>query len=330
MHNKTIIFDLNGNDNGILAGVEAAKIFCQNHPDYQIILVGNQDEISQIIEPNEQIQIHHSPNQVSKDVANLTTCFKEDNSMNAALNLLKEQKGAAVLSSGDSGKYLMSSLMILKRLPNVNRPAFMSIIPTILANKKFLLLDEGANLHTSSDHLVQWAKLGAIFAKTILNVENPKVGIVNIGTEDYKGYEFHQEANQILKTTQNDFDYLGFVETRKLLEGFCDVAVADGFTGNITLKTLEGTVLAFLKLIKNQLTKTTMRKLATAFLKNAFGEIKEQLDYRNVGAAWILGINGIVIKAHGSSDQKAYLGALNQIKIAIETNALEKLKKILE
>ena len=327
---RTIIFDLNGNDNGISAGVLAAKEFTNKYSEYKILLVGNETEIKKLINENEQIKICHSPHEVTKDMANLSTCFKEDNSMNKALNLLKENQGAAVLSSGDSGKYLMSSLMILKRLPNVSRPAFMSIIPTILPDKKFLLLDEGANLHTSAEHLVQWAKLGAIFSKTILKIDNPKVGIVNIGTEDYKGHEFHQEANQTLKTGEHDFDYIGFIETRKLLEGFCDVAVADGFTGNITLKTLEGTVLAFSKLIKKQLTKNGFRKLAAACLKGAFSEIKEQLDYRNVGAAWILGINGIVIKAHGSSDQKAYLGALNQIRIAIETKALDQLKQTLE
>ena len=327
---RTIIFDLNGNDNGISAGVLAAKEFTNKYPQYKILLVGDEVEIKKLIDENEQIKICHSPYEVTKDMTNLSTCFKEDNSMNKALNLLKENQGAAVLSSGDSGKYLMSSLMILKRLPNVSRPAFMSIIPTILENKKFLLLDEGANLHTSAEHLVQWAKLGAIFSKTILKIDNPKVGIVNIGTEDYKGHEFHQEANKILKANKHDFDYIGFIETRKLLEGFCDVAVADGFTGNITLKTLEGTVLAFSKLIKKQLTKNGFRKLAAACLKGAFSEIKEQLDYRNVGAAWILGINGIVIKAHGSSDQKAYLGALNQIRIAIETKALDQLKQTLE
>lgn len=327
---KTIIFDLNGNDNGIKSGIQAAKKFTKDFVDYKIILVGDQNEILKYIQESEKIQIFHSPNPVSKSMDNLATSHKENNSMNDALKLLKNQKGHAVLSSSESGKYLFSSMMILKKIPNVGRPAFMSIIPTIQEDKKFLLLDEGANLNITSDYLVQWAKLASTFSKVILKVNNPKVGLLNIGTEEYKGFDYHREANQILQSTRNNFEYVGFVESRNLLNGDYDVVVADGYAGNITLKALEGTVLSFSKLIKTKLSKNVFRKMPLLFLKNAFSEIKEHLDYRNVGAAWILGINGIVIKAHGSSDEKAYYGALNQIKMAIEANALEELKKALE
>lgn len=152
---KTIIFDLNGNDNGIKAGVQAAKKFVNNFVDYKILLVGEKSEILKYVQENEKIEIFDSPITASKTSENLATSYKEKNSMNDALNLLKENKGQAVLSSGDSGKYLLSSMMILKKLNNVNRPAFMSIIPTIIENKKFILLDEGANLNTTSEYLVQ-------------------------------------------------------------------------------------------------------------------------------------------------------------------------------
>ena len=327
---KTIIFDLHGNDHGIEAGVRAAQEFVNNFPAYKIVLVGNRAEILGYTPETPRLIIHHAPNPVSKDLTNLAASFKEDNSMTSALHLLKAKQGAAMLSSGDSGKYILAAMMILKRLSNVTRPAFMSIIPTVDPQKKFLLLDEGANLHSASAYLVQWAKLGVIFAQTILKIAKPRVGLINIGTEDYKGFEFHQEANQSLRMTEGDFEYLGFIEPRNLIEGICDVAVADGFTGNIILKTLEGSVLTLTRLIKRSLTKTPGRKVASLLLKRAFGELKEQLDYRNVGAAWILGVDGLVIKAHGSSDQKAYYGALNQIRIALEANALEKLRKTLE
>ena len=327
---KTIIFDLNGNDLGIEPGIRASEIFLANNPEYSIILLGDETAIKQYLPNHLQIKIHHAPQAVSKSLDNFASSFKEDNSLNTALKLLKDQQGSAVLSSADSGKYLLSAMMLLKCIPNVSRPAFMSIVPTIDPKKKFLLLDEGANLNTTSNHLVQWAHLGASFAKTVLKINQPRVGLINIGTEDYKGFPFHQEAHQELKNQTLNFEYLGFIEPRKILEATCDVAVADGFTGNITLKTLEGTVLAFAKLLKKRLRQNWFRKLMAAALKPAFKEIKEQLDYRNVGAAWILGINGLVIKAHGSSDQKAYVGALNQIKMAIESNALAEFKKALE
>ncbi|WP_022935079.1 phosphate acyltransferase PlsX [Mesomycoplasma moatsii] len=327
---KKIIFDVMGNDNGVKAGVLAAVQFVKSNIEYKIILVGDQDQIKKYCSENEQIEIIHNPNVVKKSSEDLLDAHKEDNSMNAALKLLKENKGLAVLSSGDSGKYLASSIMIIKRLPNVSRPAFMSIIPTIKQDKKFLLLDEGANLKINEEYLIQWAKLGFAFSKNVLKVNNPKVSILNIGTEDFKGFEYHQKANQILKESKLKFEYLGFIESRYLLEGIADVVVADGYSGNITLKALEGTVLSFTKLLKNKIRKNIWRKMCAFFMKNTFKDIKEQLDYRNVGAAWIIGLNGIVIKAHGASDQKAYMGALNQIKLAIESNALEEFKKSLE
>ena len=152
---KTIIFDVMGNDNGIKAGCMAAYDFVKSNIEYKIILVGNKDEIKKYCLENEQIKIFHNPNSVSKSSETILDSYKENNSMNSALQLLKEGSGSAVLSSGDSGKYLASSIMIMKRLPNISRPAFMSIIPTIIDNKKFILLDEGANLVTNEDYLVQ-------------------------------------------------------------------------------------------------------------------------------------------------------------------------------
>lgn len=152
---KTIIFDVMGNDNGIKAGCLAASHFVKTNIEYKIILVGDEDKIKKYCSENEQIKIFHNPNVVTKSNESLLDAHKDDNSMNSALHLLKEGKGSAVLSSGDSGKYLASSIMIIKRLPNVSRPAFMSIIPTIQSNKKFILLDEGANLTSNEDYLVQ-------------------------------------------------------------------------------------------------------------------------------------------------------------------------------
>ena len=327
---KTIIFDVMGNDNGIKAGCLAASNFVKANIEYKIILVGDKDKIIKYCSENEQIKIFHNPNVVTKSNESLLDAYKENNSMNSALHLLKEGKGSAVLSSGDSGKYLASSIMIIKRLPNVSRPAFMSIIPTIQPNKKFILLDEGANLTSNEDYLVQWAKLGASFSKSVLKIQNPKVSILNIGTENYKGFDYHQKANDILQSSDLKFEYTGFIESRYLLEGLVDVVIADGYSGNMTLKSLEGTVLSFSKLIKQKIKKNAWRKFCAFLMRNVFKEIKEHLDYRNVGAAWILGVNGLVIKAHGNSDQKAYLGALNQIKLAIESDALAGFTKSLE
>lgn len=326
---RTIIFDVMGNDHGVKSACLAAFEFVTKNIEYKIVLVGDQKEIKKFCSENEQIKIFHSPKTASKDNENILDSYKEENSMNDSLQLLKEGKGSAVLSSGDSGKYLTSAIMIIKRLPHIKRPAFMSMIPTIIPGKKFIFLDEGANLNVTEDYLVQWAKLGASFSKSVLKINSPKVSILNIGTEDYKGFEYHQKANEILKQSKLTFEYQGYIESRYLLNGDADVVVADGYAGNLTLKALEGTVLSFSKLLKNNIKKNFWRKMCALFMKGVFKDVKEQLDYRNVGAAWILGVNGIVIKSHGNSDEKAYLGALYQIKLAIESNALNEFKKVI-
>ena len=172
---KAIIFDVMGNDNGVRDGVLAAVDFTKSNIEYKIILVGDQEQIKKYCSENEQIEIVHNPNTTSKSNGDLMNAHKENNSMNEALKLLKKGDGLAVLSSGDSGKYLSSAMMIVKRIEGISRPAFMSIIPTIKENKKFILLDEGANLNNSEEYLVQWAKLGASFSKSVLKVKNPKV-----------------------------------------------------------------------------------------------------------------------------------------------------------
>ncbi|MGL5357659.1 MAG: phosphate acyltransferase PlsX [Metamycoplasmataceae bacterium] len=325
---KKIIFDIQGNDNGIDAGLLATKSFIEINKNYKIILVGNEKEILEK-EPsflnNNQIEIVNVLEVVNKDLSPLEN-LRIDNSMNMALKLLKDKEGDGVISSGDSGSFLVSSMFILKKINNIERAAFMPIIPTILENKKFILLDVGANISVKENHLVQWAKIGNIFSKEILNISDPKVYLLNIGTEDNKGLEPQIKANKILKE-DTSINYQGFIEPRSLLEGEADVVVSDGYAGNITLKTLEGTILSFLKLMKKNLTKNIFRKISTLTLKGAFKEIKEHLDYRNVGSAWVLGVDGIVLKTHGSSDKKAYLGALNQIKDFIEKDALVKIKK---
>ena len=322
---KKIAFDVMGNDNGVEAGVKAALQFVSENKNYKVFLVGKEAEISNFITTqNDNIEIIDAEEvDLSKGPRALR---KLDNSMSIAINMVKEGEADAVLSSGDSGTYLSLTTLMLKRIDGVKRPAFMPVIPTIVKGKKFLLLDAGANLVTTEEMLVQWASLGEVFAKVILEVESPRVGIVNIGTEDKKGFDYHIEANKQLKS-QDEINYVGFVETRDLLAHEVDVAVADGYGGNLVLKTMEGTVLSLLKLIKQELTSKLIYKIGAGLAKGAFNEIKETLDYRNVGAAWILGLNGIAIKSHGGSDEKAYLGAFGQIKEAVDKDALAKFKE---
>lgn len=324
---KRIAFDVMGNDNGVAAAIEATQEFLSKNNDYEIILVGDEVEIQKYLKNGERVSVVHSPN-VSLKNSNLRQTAKEENSMNTSLDLLKKNKVHAVLSSGESGNYLASASLKLKRFESVSRPAFMPMIPQIKDNKFFLLLDAGANTEVKSEFLVQWAKISTIFYTALFNKKTPTVALLNIGTEDYKGFDYHIEANKVLKETKN-MNYVGFIEPRNILDSEIDVVVADGYAGNILLKSMEGTILSFSKLLKQKLTSSLLRKIMALFLKPAFKEVKEKFDYRNVGGAWVIGVNGVVLKAHGSSDAKAYLGAINQIKIALNNDVLLKISKAL-
>ncbi|UOE63782.1 phosphate acyltransferase PlsX [Mycoplasmopsis bovis] len=323
-----IAFDVNGNDNGVSAAVSASVQFLKDNDDYEIILVGDESSINVELKKIEGIpdslRIVNNPN-LPSDVKNIHKSLRENTSMNTAIDLVVDGKADAVISSGDSGTYLACATFKLKRLQGVSRSAFMPLMPTVVG-RKFLLLDVGANIECKSEYLVEWAKIANVYARTLLNIVNPRVSLINIGTEDYKGLEIVKEASQLLK--DNKFiNYIGYTEPRYLLDGVADVAVIDGYGGNLVLKSLEGAILSFKNLLKDKIMAKPIRKFGYLFLKGAFKDVAETLDYRNVGAAWLIGLNGLSIKCHGNSDTKAYLGALNQIKLVIKNNVLEAIKK---
>lgn len=321
---KTIAFDVMGNDNGVGAAVEAALSFVSKNNDIKIILVGDKNKISKHLQEHERIEVMHTANVVDPSMG-ARAGRTSDNSMSIAIKLVKENKADAVISSGDSAIYLSMATLTLKRLPGIKRPAFMPVFPTVVDGKKFVMLDVGANLDVTGEMLVQWAKLGTVFSREVLGVKNPKVGLLNVGTEDKKGKDFHQEANVALKADKK-VNYKGFVEARSLLNYTVDVAVVDGYAGNFILKTMEGAVLSLLTVIKQEIKSKLKYKIGGLLSKGAFKNVGKKLDYRNIGAAWIIGLSGLAIKTHGGSDAKSYLGAFNQVVDALNNNALDKLK----
>ena len=315
---KSIAFDVMSNDSGIKPAIEAAIKFSEDNINYKIILIGDRKQISKFTKETEKLEIIDVPECVNKDDT-IINIRKKKSSMLVAINLVKEGKADAALSSGPSAALITLSTLILKKLPNILRAAFMPIFPTTKLDKKFIMLDVGANLQTTSLNLIQWAYLANIFSQKVLNVEKPKLGIVNIGTESHKGFEWHHEAHEALKKDKT-IDYIGFIEPRDLLSGIVDIAISDGYGGNLVLKSMEGAILSMSEMLKKAFRKNIKRKIGGLLSKAAFKEVKENFDYRNVGGAWIIGVNGLAIKAHGSSNKKAFIGALNQVKLAIEND----------
>lgn len=316
-----------GSDLGPKEAYEAAKKFAKNNKDTVVCVYGNADEIS-VDSKISNIEIIDCKDFVSPDEGILTALRKKDASLIKAINDVKAQKISSIVSAGSTGVYLSASAMILKNIEGVKRPALMPLIPQVKSehNPKGLpmaLLDAGASTEISSEFLVQYAKMGDIFVKSVMDVEKPRIGLLNIGTEEKKGLAEYQQAYKQLK--EEDINFIGNVEGRDVINGICHVLVADGFTGNVTLKVIEGVAKSLFGEIKKGFKKGPLTMFGAVFSK---GGIKKQLkafDYRNTGGALLIGVNGHVIKAHGSSDRHAFYSALNVARTMAEKDVVSKI-----
>ncbi|MHA3828517.1 phosphate acyltransferase PlsX [Mycoplasma sp. Z463D] len=318
----TIAFDANGNDKGVLECFLGAQRFASENPDVLVKLVGDIEKVKELNDSN-NLELIHNPNKPS-DPRNIRKSMMEDTSMNQALGLVLNKEADAILSSGDSGTYISSLTLKAKRLPGVSRPAFMPIA-TASNNRKFVILDVGANLETKTEYLVEWAQLATAYCKSMFVLARPQVTLINIGTEDYKGNATTQEAHEKLKQA-SEFEYLGFMEPKSLFKGNSDIVLTDGYAGNIMIKSYEGAISTFKYMLKEEIKTSFWRKIGALLLKPAFKGVASKLDYRSVASAWVIGVNALALKAHGSSDALAYYNALNNMKQALEANLLEKLK----
>ena len=329
---KKIIFDLLNNDGGELEAIKAAKKFAIENPNYYLILVGNEKNITSIIDINKvkNIEIFQSDS-ITHKVNNFRELLRQKSSMLDSFDLMETKNADGLLSSGDSGAFISIATLKIKRLNGVSRPAFMPIIPSIL-NSNFFLLDVGANLEIKPNYLFEWAIIANIFYSTLYGNKVNNFGILNIGTEDYKGLPILKEANELIKNQAKEigFNYKGFVEPSDLIEGKVNVALSDGYAGNIFLKTLESSFINFGKLFKNILLLNLKNKIAGLLIKKDLIKLKKKFDYRNTGGAFIVGLEKVIVKAHGRSDEIAFYNALNQIKIALENNVVDIIKNKLD
>ncbi|MBU4691137.1 phosphate acyltransferase PlsX [Mycoplasma zalophi] len=322
---KKIVVDTLNNDNGSKYAIKASYKWALENPDYTLILFGNNKDLQELnINLPKNVIFNHSPFIVTK-TQNLREILKNPSSMLEATEFTKTNDVDALLSSGDSGSLVTITTLKLQRLQGVSRPAFMPLMPKKNGGQ-FLLLDVGANIETKTEYLVQWSKIATIFYKSLFNKNNPQLALLNIGTEDYKGQTIQQEAHYILKNSKNLFQYAGFIEPNQILNGDVDVVVSDGYAGNILLKSMEGAFSTFFILLKDAFLASWINKLAALLLKKELRKIKNKFDYKQVGAATIIGFNKIVAKAHGRSDENAFYGALNQLKQIIEAQTIEKIQ----
>lgn len=325
-----IIVDAFGGDNApiaIMQGVRQAV----DELGVTVILIGDEEKIKKAArEENislEGIELVHAPDVIPVDTepTKLLKQYK-NSSMAIGFNLLASGAGDAFVSAGSTGALAAGSTFIAKRITGIKRAAIAAVIPN--QTGCYLLADAGANTECRPEMLRQFAVMGSIYMNKVNGVENPRVGLVNIGTEDTKGSDLQIETNKLLKNS--GLNYIGNIEARELPLGGCDVAVCDGFTGNIILKLTEGMG----KMMKNELKelflKSFVTKLGAVMVSGQMKAFKSKFDYKEQGGAMLLGAKKPVIKAHGSSDAKAIKNAIRQAKICHESGIIPTIEKALE
>ena len=297
----TLSLDVMSGEKDPKASVKAALNLLELREDVRIFLVGNEDIIEKLTsgKTNDRLQILHAKDIVQmSDSPVVVLRQKKKSSMRLAVNLVRDGVAQACVSSGNTGALMAISKYALKTIPTIHRPALMTSIPTITGST--YLLDLGANSNCTPEQLYQFALMGDVIAREIRGIDQPRIGLLNMGVEASKGNHVIKEAANIMKSSS--MNYIGYVEGNYLVEGIADVVVCDGFTGNISLKTMEGSVRLVLKFLEDAFNSSTFNKFSSIVSKPALNQVKDKIDPRRYNGALLLGLNGVVVKSHGDSD----------------------------
>lgn len=322
---KTIIVDMMGGDRAPAETVKGV-LLAKQELAAEYILVGDRDLLAAEFAASgasiDEFEVVHTPVVVTmEDEPMCVRREKADSSMAIGLKMLAEGKGDAFVSTGNTGALFAGASLIVRKVRGLRRPAIAALLPM---NPPVLLLDSGANIVVSPDDLEQFAVMGRAYMKALHGVENPRVGLLNNGAEEHKGTEMHVEAYRRLSADAS-LNFVGNVEGNRVMADACDVLVTDGFTGNVLLKTAEGMGTMMLGALKKVFFANIKTKLGALLVKSKLSGMKKQFDTREFGGAPILGIAKPVIKAHGSSDAKAFKNAIRQALAAAESGLCDEI-----
>ena len=323
----TIAVDTMGSDNGSQPICEAIKSFLKQHNDVKIIAVGKKEELASL---DGVCEVIDASQVVPMTAGALDVLRMKDSSMLKAINLVKEGKADGVVSAGSTGGFLASATITLKMIKGVKRAALVTAMPLQEKGKFMTLLDCGANIENSSEELNQFALMGSLYSKVVCNISNPRVYLLSNGSEDEKGTQLIKETNKLLRENKK-INFIGNIEAREaILDKNVDVVVADGFSGNIFLKSIEGTAKYLSKLLKESFTMNLKTKIGYLFAKKGIENLKSSMDYKAVGGALLLGVNGVVVKAHGNSDEVSFKSALNVLYKMIKNDVVNQIRQGIE
>ncbi len=314
----TIALDAMGGDRAPDMVVKGANVARVRHPEARFLLFGDEARIRTLLDRHRKLaavsEIRHAEDVVGGDDRPSAALRRgRRTSMRKAIDAVKAGEADGIVSAGNTGALMAMAKTVLKMLPGIHRPAIASIAPTLRG--EVVMLDLGANIECTADNLVQFAIMGEVFARTVLGVVKPTVGILNVGIETIKGNDVVRSAARVLESGRLPIEFHGFVEGDDITRGTVDVVVTDGFTGNVALKTAEGTARLYSAFLRAAFRQSLLARLGYLFARRALHSVRDRLDPRRYNGGMLLGLNGVVVKSHGGTD---VLGFANAIGFAVD------------
>jgi len=318
-----IAIDAMGGDHAPEEVVKGAESYLKDN-EVSLTLVGDKDRILRL-RKDPRIEVVHADEVIGMDESPVSAVKQKKNaSINIAVDLVKENRADAVISAGNTGAIMASSLFRLGRIEGIERPAIATIFPNIHGGE-FLLLDMGANVDCKPKHLEQFAQMGSVYAEHVMHIKSPRVGLLSIGAETEKGNELTQQAYPLI--SEKKLNFIGNVEGGDLFTGRVDVVVCDGFVGNVILKISESLSTQLFSMLKEEIKEDLLSKVGALLLKRSFRNFRKKVDYDEHGAAPLLGIDGIVFKAHGRARAKAIKSAIRVCAEAVKEKVVESIRE---
>lgn len=326
----TIAIDAMGGDFGPSVTVPATLEMLAKNPGLHLILVGDAAVLAHALKSKQyddkRLTLHHASQQVEMgESPSQALRSKKDSSMRVAINLVKEGVAEACVSAGNTGALMATARFVLKTLPGIDRPAIVSTLPTIVADKNVRMLDLGANVDSSAEDLLQFAIMGSVLASAVDNIPNPKVCLLNIGEEEIKGNEQVKKTAQLL-SHMKDINYVGYIEGDAIYKGVADVIVCDGFVGNVALKVTEGSAKLISTMIKESFMRNAFTKMIGVMIKPILKSFRKRIDPASYNGATFIGLNGTVIKSHGGTTVKGFECAIAEAMMGVEKNVPQRIR----
>jgi glycerol-3-phosphate acyltransferase PlsX len=330
---KRVVVDAFGGDNAPVDIIAGCAMALSEISDLYLILTGDEERIEQELKKHtgidrNRVEVRHAPDVITNNEHPVNAVRrKKESSLVKALEAVANKEAEVFVSAGSTGAVLAGATFIVRRIKGIKRPALAPVLPT-KKDHDVILIDCGANVDMKPANLQQFAVMGAAYAERIMGIKNPRVGLLNNGAEAEKGCELTKEAYKLLQETPVNFT--GNCEGRDILSGDFDVVVSDGFAGNVALKTIEGTAMMVMSVMKRELMGGIASRIGALLARGAFKRIKAKMDYSSHGGALLLGIDGGIIKAHGSSDAKAFAAALHQAVKFIDGDVVNIIRQSIE